>query len=124
MKSFEILVDGSEPIIVAAGQNAQDNFNLIDMYSEKLQELPNRIIYWFHLESFSSPHVILMMPENMAPEEKHFRIAAEYTKNSTKKHKHHSNLSVIYTLLANVVKTENIGEVEFKSNRKVKKILI
>ena len=90
MKSFEILVDGSDPIIVAAGQNAQDNFNLIDMYSAKLQELPNRIIYWFHLESFSSPHVILMMPENMPPEEKHFRIAAEYTKNSTKKHKHRS----------------------------------
>ena len=97
MKSFEILVDGSEPIIVAAGQNAQDNFDLIDMYLIKLREVPNRIIYWFHLESFSSPHVVLMMPENMKPEEKHFRIAAEYTKNSTKKHKNHDNLSIIYT---------------------------
>lgn len=124
MKSFEILVDGSEPIIVAAGQNAQDNFDLIDMYVIKLREVPNRIIYWFHLESFSSPHVVLMMPENMKPEDKHFRIAAEYTKNSTKKHKNHDNLSIIYTPLENVVKTQNIGEVEFKSNRKVKKIVI
>lgn len=124
MKSFEILVEGSDPVVVAAGQNAQDNFDLIDMYSAKLKEVPNRIIYWFHLESFPSPHVILMMPENMAPEEKHFRIAAEYTKNSTKKYKHHDNLSIIYTLLANVVKTENTGEVEFKRKRKINKIII
>ena len=121
MKSFEIVVSGmSKPVIITSGQNAQDNFDLIDKYAEGVEGAE---LFWFHLESFSSPHVILEVPVEIE-KEAYIRIAAEYTKSSTKKHKNRPNLVIIYTPLFNVVKTENVGEVFFKSNRKVKKIII
>tara|TARA_B100001094_G_scaffold50642_1_gene46238 strand:+ start:1073 stop:1441 length:369 start_codon:yes stop_codon:yes gene_type:complete len=122
MKSFEVVVSGmSKPVVISSGQNAQDNFDLIDKYAAGVEGAE---LFWFHLESFSSPHVILEVPAEVVEKETYIRIAAEYTKSCTKKHKNRPNLVIIYTPLFNVVKTENVGEVFFKSNRKVKKIVI
>ena len=118
MKSFEIITD-SDPIIISAGENAQDNFDLIDKSLES-----GKNCYWFQLSEYPSPHIIVMLPDGCSIKYEYIRIAAEYTKNSTKKHKNRRDLAIIYTQLSNVIKMENIGEVTFKSNRKVKKIVI
>lgn len=105
MKTF-ILVDGS---IAKLGENSKENWNLIS-------EAKNKDYYWFHLSAFPSGHLILFTDE----------ISIEKMKECYKicklnsKYKNQRNLKIDCTQLKNLRKTEKVGEVEYKSNKKVK----
>ena len=102
MKSI-ILFNG---ITVLVGQNAQDNFNIIDLSQET--------DLWFHVGcSGTSCHVIAKMIPDM--DKKTIR---DTIKQSAIVCKHHSKcfnrnriIEIIYTPIKNVTKTNKIGEV-------------
>jgi predicted ribosome quality control (RQC) complex YloA/Tae2 family protein len=95
------------------GENAQDNWNIL----EKIE--PNH--YFFHLTSFPSPYVILFCDNQPTIEE--ITLAAQLCKKNTK-YRNLKNLRVDYCPCSNITKGKNIGEVIFRSLRKVKNIKI
>jgi len=120
MRSFEI---ADSAVKITSGQNAQDNYDLIDMSVERLNEYPDIQMYWFHLEKFPSCHVILEIPSGNTLDVKFITMAAQHTKNNSK-YKNSHGIYVSYTPLTNIKKTGTVGEVEFKSSRKVKRIMV
>ena len=92
------------------GQNAQDNWDLID---ESQSEW-----YWFHLKSFPSSHVVLCC-EN--PSETSLVVAAQHCKQATK-YKNVPNIKVSYCRIGNIQKAGKVGSVTYVSKRKVKHI--
>lgn len=98
-------------INIHVGENAEENWNLLDMNSEYL---------WFHLKSFPSCHVVV---ENINPSSDVIQYAASICKSHTK-YRNLKNLKINYTPLKNVRKAENVGSVCFISNRKVNTITI
>jgi predicted ribosome quality control (RQC) complex YloA/Tae2 family protein len=91
---------------IRIGKNAQENWDLISVASQ------NDI--WFHLGSgLSSPHVILIIPENFKLKKipnnviyKCANLCKQYSKA-----KEIPNVKVIYTLIKNVKKADKIGSV-------------
>jgi predicted ribosome quality control (RQC) complex YloA/Tae2 family protein len=81
---FTQLID---PIEFLIGKNEKDNFNIIDMSG------PNDL--WFHLSDYPSCHVIAKLPENIHKE--------------NLKYKSEKDISIIYTFIKNIKKTEKIG---------------
>lgn len=106
MKRFDF--SGCEIIV---GQNAQENWDIIDFESNKL---------WLHLNSFPSCHVII---NNSDPTDDILLYAANLCKNNTK-YKNLKNLKVCYTSCNNLKKGSDMGSVIYKSKRKVKTILV
>jgi predicted ribosome quality control (RQC) complex YloA/Tae2 family protein len=90
------------------GKNAGHNWKLIDSAN------PDDI--WFHLKSFSSPHVISHANANL------LECAIACKMNSRYKNWH--NLKIIYTSCSNLIKGDAPGSVYFKSNRKVYEITV
>ena len=112
-KMFEL----SNKQICYVGKNKKDNWLLLD-------KALNENIQWvfFHLTSFSSPYLILETEFNNVTIDV-VKEAAELLKQNTK----YSQLRSVYvdfTPCSNIRKTENEGEIEYKSLRKVKKIRI
>lgn len=103
------------PIIINIGQNAQDNWDTLDIY-HNLQRG-----WWFHLKSFPSPHVFVQT-DSLTKD------LVEYAGNMCKiKSKYkmvNYPLVVSYTTCSNVIKAGPTGSVCFKSNRKVKELKI
>jgi len=99
-------------VCLKLGENAQENWDLI---SKAKQEY-----YWVHLQSFPSGHIIV---ESMEPSEQILQEAGLFCLKHTK-FKNLKNIFIIYTKVSNLVLTHNIGEVEFKSNRKTQKLLL
>jgi len=99
------------------GQNAQDNFDIID--AAKPDDL------WFHLYHFSSSHVVASMPENLSKKEKSYiaKQGAVLCKQNSK-FKSGKDIEIIYTPVCNVVKSIPIGSVHFMDETKTKKIKI
>lgn len=90
------------------GENAMDNWELVET-SE-----PNWI--WLHLNSFSSPHIVI---ESAEPESYIISAAASMCREHTK-YKNLPNLKFCYTPISNLEKGTETGSVTFKSHRKIK----
>jgi len=104
----EYIIDNI-PIIL--GENATDNWNIINKYNKE-----NVNYIWIHLNSFPSPHVIILDENANIKTINHACNLCQ--KNS--KYKNMKDLKFCMTTLNNIIKGEKIGEVYFKSNRKVK----
>jgi len=96
---FTQLID---PIEFLIGKNEKDNFNIIDMSG------PNDL--WFHLSDYPSCHVIAKLPENIHKENLKYIIkkGAILCKQNSK-YKSEKDISIIYTFIKNIKKTEKIG---------------
>ena len=94
------------------GKSAQENWDIIDSSD------PEWI--WLHLKSFPSAHIVITESD---PDMDLIIHAAECCKNATK-YKNLRNLKVSYCKIKNLKKAEKVGSVYFKSNRKVKQVLI
>jgi predicted ribosome quality control (RQC) complex YloA/Tae2 family protein len=97
------------------GSNAKENWELLD--SSK----PTNIL--FHLSSFPSCYVILENDSEKYPTEEIIREASILCRNNTK-YKNMRDIKVDYTFCNNVMKGENVGQIYYKSNRKVLTIKI
>lgn len=95
------------------GENAKDNWNLLDQSDD------NDIL--FHLTSFPSCYVILKDGEKIDEVilEKSAKICLQNTK-----YRRMKNVYVDYTPVSNAEKGEKIGELFYRSNRKVHKIKV
>ena len=99
--------------ICKIGENAKENWKLLDN-SDKNH-------YFFHLSSFPSCYVILECEKK--PLLGIIKDVAKICKNNTK-YRNLRNLKVDYCQCSNVIKGEKVGEVIFKSNRKVKQVKV
>lgn len=108
MKIF--LLDG---VTYKLGESAKDNWCLLDN--------SQNYHMFFHLSAFPSGYVILECEKN--PDIKMLTIASEICKNGTK-YKNLRNLKIDYCRCDNLEKGDNIGDVLFISNRKVKQLKI
>ena len=93
------------------GQSAKENWTLLD-------EAEDHHIF-FHLSSFPSGYVILEYEEIVT--EHMLQTAAKICKEGTK-YRNLKNLKVDYCRCDNLEKGEKVGEVLFKSIRKVQQI--
>ena len=97
------------------GQNARDNFAVIDEGVE--DDL------WFHAKLFSSCHVVCLLPDEIKLTEKEkkyvIRKGAELCKEHTNKLKDIERVSIIYTEIKNVVKTKTPGLVNTKEYKSI-----
>lgn len=100
-------------INILLGQNAKENNKLII-------SCKNSNYIWLHLNSFSSGH-ILIESENL--DEKLLQYAGKICLYNTK-YKNQKNIKCCYSTISNLILTEREGEVEFKSNRKVKYVIL
>ena len=107
MKTY---IDEQTEINILIGENAQENWDLIDDASQS--EI------WFHLDSFSSPHVVI---KHSNPPKYLIKQAANLCKMNSK-YSNFKNLKVIYTTIKNIKKDSEIGSVTIKG--KVNKITI
>ena len=112
MKVFNI-----QTYICRIGENAQDNWNLLDQSKDTY--------IFFHLSSFSSCYAILETDYKILTDvpDDIIRKTAELCKNNTK-YKNLKDIKVDYTFSSNVKKSDRIGEIIYKSNKKVKCIKI
>lgn len=109
MKTF-VLSDGT---IAKMGCNQEENWKLIGL--EEVQ--PD--FYWFHLSAFPSGHLVLFSSE---PTEENFKECRRICKDNSR-YKNHRGLEIDCTQIRNLQKTEKVGEVEFISRRKVRRVL-
>ena len=93
------------------GENCKENWELLEAADDKN--------YFFHLSSFPSCYVILECYKE--PDLDTIRSAAEICRSHTK-YRNLKNLKVDYCPCSNLTKGDKVGEVIFKSKRKVKKI--
>lgn len=96
------------------GKNAQDNWDII-------KKAENNWL-WFHLDKFSSGHVIICKESSMISDNEILYASKLCISNS--KYKLINNIGVIYSEINNINIGKEIGSVYFNSNKKVKKIII
>jgi len=96
------------PAGTRVGTSARNNWEILD------QAEPHH--WWFHLNSYPSCYVICEDGDRV---EECARLCKEKSR-----YKNLRNLKVCYTQCQNLVKTQKVGEVTFKSNRKVKTVCI
>ncbi len=110
-----------EDTTIKIGSNSQENWKLLE------ESLANYIL--FHLSSFPSCYVIIEKEidlnegSNFQIYENIIREACILCKNNTK-YKNLKNIYVDFTNCKNVIKGDKIGEIIYKSNKKVNKIKI
>lgn len=107
-----------ENIKCKIGNNAEENWKLLEEAYE------NHL--FFHLTSFPSCYVILELEDNIKDFfvlNKILEKAAIECKLNTK-YKKLINIKVDYCPVSNVIKGKNVGEVYYKSNKKVKNIMV
>jgi predicted ribosome quality control (RQC) complex YloA/Tae2 family protein len=97
--------------IIILGENAQDNWNIIDFESDYI---------WLHLDSFPSCHVIIY---DESPDNETLLYASELCKSKTK-YKNLKNVYVCYTKCSNLKKGSDVGSVIYKSKRQVKRVMV
>jgi hypothetical protein len=103
-------------IIYIIGENAQDNWNALDLYKKE-----NDKYIWFHLNSFSSAYVIMCATMSNIDKFKlnnYLFYGAELVKNNSK-YRNYTNLKIIYTTLNKLSKTNTIGEVLISGKKKI-----
>ena len=86
------------------GENAQDNFDIIDNADPEY--------FWFHVNDSSSAHIIVSIPETLDKKEQRYIIkkGAELAKQHSSR-KSDKNVSIVYTKIKNVFKTDTVGMV-------------
>ena len=104
-------VEEFNDITIIIGQNAQENWDLINFDCDYI---------WLHLNSFPSCHVII---EDNNPEQEVLEYAAQLCKENTK-YRNLKNLKICYTKCNNLKKGKDIGSVVYKSKRQVKTITL
>jgi predicted ribosome quality control (RQC) complex YloA/Tae2 family protein len=92
------------------GSNAKENWELLN--------LSKSTDVFFHLSSFPSCYVILENETDKYPSEDIIKEASILCKSNTK-YKNMRDIKVDYTFCSNVIKGEVVGQVYYKSNRKV-----
>ena len=97
-------------INIKLGENAKENWKLLDNADKNY--------WWIHLDAYPSGYVII---EDEDPPEEVIQDAMTICKDNTK-YKKMRNLYFCMTQIKNLKKEDEIGEVSFKSNKKVKKI--
>ena len=100
-------------ILCIVGSNSKENWQILDESNEEN--------IFFHLSSFPSCYVILKTIE--MPSVDVLKEAAKICKMNTK-YKNIPNLKVDYTLCKNIIKGDKEGEIIYKSNKKVKQIIV
>ena len=99
----------NDNIIYKLGQNANENFELIDDAIEL-----NHDYWWFHLKDYPSGHCIIFNTEisnNMIIFAAN--LVKQYSKLKTSK-----KVSIIYTQIKNIIKTKTIGQVILRGIQK------
>ena len=107
-----MIVELFQDIVIKIGKNAPENWGLIDKSHDKFT--------WLHLNSYPSGHVVI---ECKNPSSEIIYTAASLCKENTK-YRNLKNVKVVYTLIENLKKGEEVGSVYYKSNRKVNYIII
>ena len=107
MKKVSVYIDCIKSTIdYSIGGNAKENFELID------NAMPNDI--WFHIDGLPSEHVIASIPENLDIDRKKRLKIAKQGALLCKQHSKYAsqkNVSIVYTEIQNVTKTEVLGQV-------------
>ena len=100
------------------GENAQDNFNILDN-SLKI----NPEFLWFHLNSFSSCFVIMHATVHDIKNDldDYLYFAANLCK-ANSKYKNFRDLKICYTTLKKLKKTEKIGEIIINGKKNIIKL--
>jgi predicted ribosome quality control (RQC) complex YloA/Tae2 family protein len=113
MKINEIYIkEIDKKIIYHTGSNAKNNFEIID------DSNPNDL--WFHLNDYSSSHTIAKIPNDINKKELKYIIkrgallCKMYSKYNSIK-----DLSIIYTKISNIVKTDIVGKVELLESKTI-----
>jgi predicted ribosome quality control (RQC) complex YloA/Tae2 family protein len=96
------------------GQNAQDNFNIIDDADEN--------DYWFHVQNEPSCHVIcdLSNVSIASMDKKQLRYLLKQGSIICKQHSKHKSLpntTIVYTQIKNIAKTNIIGKVSITNSK-------
>jgi predicted ribosome quality control (RQC) complex YloA/Tae2 family protein len=98
---------------IKVGTSAKENWNILS------ESKPYHL--FFHLSSFPSCFVILECNEDTIISNDVLQECANICKSNTK-YRNMKNIKVDYTHCENVIKEKNVGEVSYKSNRKIKQI--
>jgi predicted ribosome quality control (RQC) complex YloA/Tae2 family protein len=97
---------------IRVGGSAEENWNLIDRSKQ------NDI--WFHVDGMPSCHVVLEMPDkNKPPNRSVIKYCAILCKNGSKS-KDMNKVSIIYTKIKNVKKSDVTGSVTTKNTKVIK----
>lgn len=97
--------------IVNVGQNAEENWKLID------QSAQNDI--WFHVENHPSCHVVLSVNNNKnVPHKSVLKRCATICKDGSKLRSNHK-VKIIYTFIKNVKKAKDIGSVYTTNDKNI-----
>jgi len=94
------------------GKSAKNNWEIFDEAKS--------FHTWFHLDSFSSPYVILNK-EDITKDD--IIECAQACKNNSK-YKNIPNIKIVYCRIDNLKKGDTIGSVFIKSHRKCKYIIV
>ena len=111
MKTETIYIDKlHRNIEFVIGSNAQDNWDIIDV-AESCD-------IWFHVDGKSSCHVIAKIDDMISRKERGYIVkkGAELCKRYSK-YKSERNLSIVYTKIENIEKTDVLGSVIVKSGK-------
>jgi len=95
------------------GGNSKENWNLLENVKPEY--------LFFHLSSF--PSCYLIYESNKIPNVEIIKEIASLCKKNTK-YKNVPNIKVDYTLCDNIIKGDIEGEIYYKSNKKIKKIIV
>ena len=103
------------------GQNAQENWKLLE---DSANINPDYI--WFHLNSFSSPYVIMYatiaeLQTTHEPLNQHLQFGAQLCKENSK-YKFLKDIKVMYVPIKKLTKTEMVGEVHISGKAKLLKL--
>jgi len=93
-------------VLYTIGKNSQSNFDIIDAAS------PNDL--WFHIQGESSCHVIASIPLDKKLDKKQLRqivTQGAVLCKSKSRYKSNKNVSIIYTKVENVTKSDPVGTV-------------
>ena len=103
----EILIPSLQnKITYTIGKNAKNNFEII--------EEANKQDLWFHIEGESSCHVIASIPLDIKLDKKQLRqiiTQGAVLCKSKSRYKSNKNVSIIYTKVENITKSEPVGTV-------------
>ena len=105
MKNKFIYIDKlKKEIEFIIGENAQDNFDVIDQGSPE--------DYWFHIHNESSCHVIARVPDGLDRKQKGYiiRKGSEVCKNHSK-FRSRIKVEIVYTKVKNIIKSDIPGMV-------------
>ena len=110
-----------ENTLLFVGIDKFENDDLIK-YSQRYMKELNSSVYWFHVDSFSSPHAYLRLNENetnIPP--KMIELCSQIVRNGSIEGSKRPSVDIIYTECTNLIKSKSmdIGTVSFLPNSKI-----